>query len=109
MAKKFTGVEGSTVPLKETIEGFTKIADGDLDHVAELEPPAVGHRVDREVRDRVGAVRDRGAGGRSEFQVAGQEVGVEVGLDDPFDPEAERLGVGPQALQMLAARYLQSA
>ena len=35
MAKKFTGIEGSTVPLTETIEAFTKIADGDYDHVAE--------------------------------------------------------------------------
>jgi len=35
MAEKFTSVVGSTVPLKDTIEGFTKIADGDLDHVAE--------------------------------------------------------------------------
>ncbi len=35
MAKKFTCVEGSTVPLKNTIESFSKIADGDYDHVAE--------------------------------------------------------------------------
>ena len=35
MAEKFTGVEGSTVPLADTIESFTKIADGDYDHVAE--------------------------------------------------------------------------
>ncbi|GAB3032365.1 F0F1 ATP synthase subunit beta [Parafrigoribacterium mesophilum] len=35
MAKKFTGVEGSTVPLKATIESFSKIADGDYDSVAE--------------------------------------------------------------------------
>jgi len=35
MATKFTGVAGSTVPLKDTIEGFTMIADGDLDHVPE--------------------------------------------------------------------------
>ncbi|MCY7287669.1 MAG: F0F1 ATP synthase subunit beta [Cryobacterium sp.] len=35
MAKKFTGVEGSTVPLKDTIESFTAIANGDFDHVAE--------------------------------------------------------------------------
>jgi F-type H+-transporting ATPase subunit beta len=34
MAKKFTGVEGSTVPLKDTIESFTAIADGEFDHVA---------------------------------------------------------------------------
>ena len=35
MATKFTGVAGSTVPLKDTIEGFTMIADGELDHVPE--------------------------------------------------------------------------
>jgi F-type H+-transporting ATPase subunit beta len=35
MAKKFTGVEGSTVPLKYTIESFDAIAKGDFDHVAE--------------------------------------------------------------------------
>ncbi|MDO5700680.1 MAG: F0F1 ATP synthase subunit beta [Bowdeniella nasicola] len=35
MAEKFTGVEGSTVPLTETIEAFGKICDGDYDHVAE--------------------------------------------------------------------------
>src|SRR3954467_3355730 len=35
MAKKFTGVEGSTVPLKETVESFDAIVRGDYDHVAE--------------------------------------------------------------------------
>ncbi|HWL96285.1 MAG TPA: F0F1 ATP synthase subunit beta [Nocardioidaceae bacterium] len=35
VAKQFTGLEGSTVPLKDTIEAFTKICDGDYDHVAE--------------------------------------------------------------------------
>ena len=35
MAKKFTGVEGSTVPLKDTIESFDSIAKGEFDHVAE--------------------------------------------------------------------------
>ncbi|MDF9748968.1 F0F1 ATP synthase subunit beta [Arthrobacter sp. ES3-54] len=34
-AKQFTGVEGSTVTIKDTVEGFTAICDGDLDHVAE--------------------------------------------------------------------------
>ena len=36
MAKKFTGVEGSTVPIKETIESFDAIVKGDFDHVAGL-------------------------------------------------------------------------
>ncbi|MCG7322766.1 F0F1 ATP synthase subunit beta [Arsenicicoccus bolidensis] len=35
VAKQFTGIEGSTVPLEDTIEAFTKICDGDYDHVAE--------------------------------------------------------------------------
>ena len=35
MAEKFTGVKGSTVPLKDTIEGFSAIARGDFDNVAE--------------------------------------------------------------------------
>jgi F-type H+-transporting ATPase subunit beta len=35
MATKFTGVAGSTVPLKDTIEGFSMIARGDLDHIPE--------------------------------------------------------------------------
>jgi F-type H+-transporting ATPase subunit beta len=35
MAKKFTGVEGSTVPLKDTVESFDAIVRGDFDSVAE--------------------------------------------------------------------------
>ncbi len=35
VAKQFTGIEGSTVPLTETVEAFTKIADGDYDDVPE--------------------------------------------------------------------------
>jgi F-type H+-transporting ATPase subunit beta len=35
MAKKFTGVEGSTVPLKDTIESFDAIVKGEFDSVAE--------------------------------------------------------------------------
>ncbi|WP_442753167.1 ATP synthase beta subunit C-terminal domain-containing protein, partial [Janibacter hoylei] len=35
VAKQFTGIEGSTVSLADTIEAFTKIADGEYDHVAE--------------------------------------------------------------------------
>ncbi len=34
-AKQFTGVEGSTVPIKETVEAFKRIAQGDYDHVPE--------------------------------------------------------------------------
>ncbi|MDN5558947.1 MAG: F0F1 ATP synthase subunit beta [Ruaniaceae bacterium] len=35
MATKFTGLEGSTVPLSETIEAFKRIAAGEYDHIAE--------------------------------------------------------------------------
>ncbi|KQX69681.1 F0F1 ATP synthase subunit beta [Angustibacter sp. Root456] len=35
VAKQFTGIEGSTVPLDETIDAFTRIADGEFDHIAE--------------------------------------------------------------------------
>ena len=35
VAKQFTGIEGSTVPLADTIEAFTKICDGEYDHVGE--------------------------------------------------------------------------
>ena len=34
-ALQFTGVEGSTVPIKDTIEGFKGICDGDFDHIPE--------------------------------------------------------------------------
>ncbi|MBB2890268.1 F0F1 ATP synthase subunit beta [Flexivirga oryzae] len=35
VAKQFTGIDGSTVPLAETIEAFNKIADGDYDTTPE--------------------------------------------------------------------------
>ena len=35
MATKFTNVPGSTVPLADTIEAFTMICDGEVDHIAE--------------------------------------------------------------------------
>lgn len=34
-AVKFTGVEGSTVPVDETVEAFRRICEGDFDHVPE--------------------------------------------------------------------------
>ena len=34
-AEKFTQVPGSTVPLADTIEGFSKISSGDVDHIPE--------------------------------------------------------------------------
>ena len=35
MATQFTGVPGSTVPIAETIEAFSRIADGEFDHISE--------------------------------------------------------------------------
>jgi F-type H+-transporting ATPase subunit beta len=35
VAKQFTGIEGSTVSLDDTVEAFTKICDGEYDHFAE--------------------------------------------------------------------------
>jgi F-type H+-transporting ATPase subunit beta len=35
VAKQFTGIEGSTVPVDETVDAFARIADGEYDHVAE--------------------------------------------------------------------------
>jgi F-type H+-transporting ATPase subunit beta len=34
-AKQFTGVDGSTVPVKETVEAFKKISEGEYDHIPE--------------------------------------------------------------------------
>jgi F-type H+/Na+-transporting ATPase subunit beta len=35
VAQRFTGIDGSTVPLSETIEAFSKIVDGEFDHIPE--------------------------------------------------------------------------
>jgi len=35
LAKQFTGVDGSDVPLRDTIEGFKGICDGEFDHIPE--------------------------------------------------------------------------
>ena len=35
MATKFTQIEGSTVPLADTIESFKMICNGEVDHIAE--------------------------------------------------------------------------
>ncbi len=34
-AKQFTGVDGSDVPVKETVEAFKKISQGEFDHIPE--------------------------------------------------------------------------
>src|SRR5438874_547736 len=35
VAKQFTGIEGSFVPVKETVEAFKKLTEGDYDHFPE--------------------------------------------------------------------------
>jgi F-type H+-transporting ATPase subunit beta len=35
VAKQFTGIEGSFVPIKETVEAFKKISEGEYDHFPE--------------------------------------------------------------------------
>ncbi len=35
VATQFTGLEGKTVPIAETIESFEKLIDGDLDDIPE--------------------------------------------------------------------------
>jgi F-type H+-transporting ATPase subunit beta len=34
-AKVFTGIEGSFVPVKDTVEAFRKISEGEFDHYPE--------------------------------------------------------------------------
>ena len=63
-------------------------------HLAERIALAVGdtHRLELGLGDR--GVDDLRAGRLRQLQVTGQEVGVEVGLDDQFDGQAQLLGVG---------------
>ena len=58
LAKQFTGVDGSDVPMKDTIEGFKGICDGEFDHITESAFFNVGgidmvlenqHRIDKEL------------------------------------------------------------
>ena len=58
LAKQFTGVDGSDVPLKDTIEGFKGICEGEFDHITEQAFFNVGgidmvlenqHRIDKEL------------------------------------------------------------
>ncbi len=62
--------------------------------VAEFDPLAVGELADGVLGLGAVAVADPGAGAVGEFEVAGQEVGVEVGVDDADDGQAARHGVG---------------
>ena len=63
---------------------------------------AVGEGAELELRGRLGAVADPGAGGRGELEVARDEVGVEVGVDDADDPHAVGGRVGEVVLDVTA-------
>ena len=63
-------------------------------HLPEGQSLPVGQRIHGELRLGRLAVADGGAGGGGDLQVAGEEVGVEVRLDDPLDVQAGGLGVG---------------
>ena len=67
--------------------------EGDL---TQGDPLAIGQQLDRELgpTGRSLAVADCGAGGFGQLEVAGQEVGVEVGLDHLLDPQPVGRGVG---------------
>ncbi len=54
-------------------------------HLAEGEALAVGQRLEGEADVCARAVADHRAGAVGQLQVAGEEVGVDVGLDDPLD------------------------
>ena len=73
------------------------------DDIAERQRLTVGERLDREVGQSPFPVGDGRAGGGGELQVPGDEVGVEVRLEDPFDPQPVLLGVGEVLARCLAA------
>ena len=62
-------------------------------HVPERDALAVGQRPDGEVGRRRRAVADPGAGGLGQLQVSGDEVGVEVGVDDSDDAQPVLAGL----------------
>jgi hypothetical protein len=62
-------------------------------HVAEGEPLPVLQGLHGELGLGRGAVADHRPGGRGDLEVAGEEIGVEVGLDHPLDVQALGRGV----------------
>jgi F-type H+-transporting ATPase subunit beta len=61
-AEQFTGQPGSTVPLKETIEAFDKLAKGDFDHLPEQAFFLIGGLEDlRRKAESLGAKMEDGA------------------------------------------------
>ena len=73
------------------------------DDLAQLDAFPVGQVPHRELRVRPGAEADPGPRRRRQFEVPGQEVGVEVGVDHPDDLQPVRLGIG-EVLRDVAAR-----
>ena len=71
--------------------------------VAERDALAVGQLARRELGLGDRREADLGAGGRGQFEVAGQEVGVEVGLEHQLDGETGGRGVA-HVLVDVAAR-----
>jgi hypothetical protein len=63
-------------------------------HPPEIDDLAVAELPNREIGRRRFAVADRGSRTRRELEVAGDEVGVEVSLDDVFDLQPRVSGVG---------------
>jgi F-type H+-transporting ATPase subunit beta len=62
-AEQFTGQPGSTVPLKETIEAFDKLAKGDFDHLPEQAFFLIGGLEDLQKKaESLGAKMDDGGG-----------------------------------------------
>jgi hypothetical protein len=57
-------------------------------HLAQREPLTVGQQLRRERDVRAGPEAHGRAGTGPDLEVAGHEVGVDVGQDDPFDREA---------------------
>ena len=57
------------------------------DAVAKADFVAIAHRDVRKFRARLGSEVDGGAGERSKFGMAGDEIGVQVGLDHMLDAE----------------------
>jgi hypothetical protein len=73
-----------------SVPGCRKDLEIDL---SQAQVPAIGQGVDGVVDARRVAVRDDRAGARRELEMAAEEVGVQVRLDDSLDRQPRDLGV----------------
>ncbi len=64
------------------------------DHLAEVDALAVDQLPNREIGLRTRPVRNGGAGGLGQLEVPGQEICMDVGLDDLLDGQSMVTGVG---------------